>query len=114
MRETIHDDYVPKINYSVFIKCQPEWRLHPDSVTHHEITYIIKGKARYTIDGNNYELGGGDLLYLNDGMEKEAITYSNNLMHCYSVNFCTLFQPKNTPPPPPNFLWLTTLVLSAI
>jgi AraC-like DNA-binding protein len=60
-------------------------------VERNDITYIVKGKARYTIDGRVYDLGPGDLLYLTEGMEKEAITFPQNLMHCFSINFTQLF-----------------------
>jgi len=96
----VNDDYVPKILYNVFRKCQPEWRLHPHYVKYNEITYVIKGKARYTIDGINYELIPGDILCLTDGVEKEAVTNPNNLMQCFSVSYSSLYPNSNCPHPP--------------
>ena len=99
MKQTINDDYVPRIYYSVFRKCRPEWQLRPHCVDRHDITYIIKGKARYTINGKHYELGQGDLLCLTNGMEKEAVTYPNSLMHCFSTNFDSIYPESHCPPP---------------
>ena len=81
------DDFVPDIAYFVFRKCHPTWRLPENFVNDHDITYIIKGNARYTINNVVHELGPGDLLYLNQGDLKEAITYPQNLMQCFAINF---------------------------
>ena len=92
MSETVLDDFVPDIAYFVFRKCHPTWRQWMFQLIDHEITYIIKGNARYTINGVAHELGPGDLLYLRQGELKEAITYPQNLMQCYAINFT--FKPK--------------------
>jgi AraC-like DNA-binding protein len=85
------DFYVTDINYFIFRKCTPVWRLRNCLVTPpHEITYVIKGAARYTINGVNYEVSAGDLLYLHAGHKKEAITFPDRLMHCFSIDFAAL------------------------
>jgi AraC-like DNA-binding protein len=99
MAEAAFEDFIPKINYYVFRKCPQGWRLRPHFVDNYDITYIVQGKARYTIDGIVYELGRGDLLCLTDGMEKEAITYPKNLMHCYSINFSSKYPASKILPP---------------
>jgi len=53
----------------------------------HELTYVVKGKARYTVNGVGRELESGDLLYLADGDIIEAVTYQQQLMRCYTVSF---------------------------
>jgi AraC-like DNA-binding protein len=96
LEEAMNECFIPEIYYNVFRKCQPEWLLRPHLVDHYDMTYIIKGKARYTIDGKVYELGQGDLLCLTEGANKAALTYPENLMHCFSVNF----YPASECPPP--------------
>ncbi|MDR0312177.1 MAG: AraC family transcriptional regulator [Treponema sp.] len=91
MKKILFDDFVPKIFYLVFRKCPPDWRVRPHFVDDNDITYIIEGKARYTINGTVHNLGPGDLLCLTDGMEKEAVTFPQNLMHCFSVNFASMY-----------------------
>ena len=99
MKATVFDDFFPNINYHVFRKCDPDWRLRPWIVRDYDITYIINGSARYTLDGVVYELGAGDLLCLSRDMEKEAVTYANNPMSCFAVNFNSNTPvPKATPP----------------
>jgi AraC-like DNA-binding protein len=68
-------------------------------VERNDITYIVKGKARYTIDGKVYDLGPGDLHCLTEGMEKEAVTFPRELMHCFSINFTQLFPGSKFSPP---------------
>jgi len=102
VKETINDDFVPKIFYNVFRKCGPDWQLRPHFVDRYDITYIIGGNARYIIDEKIYELSPGDLVCLTDGAKKEAVTYPENLMHCFSVNFTSLYPAsKSTLPPFP-------------
>jgi AraC-like DNA-binding protein len=79
---------VTDINYFIFRKCTPIWRLKDCIVSPPcEVTYLIKGSARYTIDGINHEVSAGDLIYLCEGSMKKAITYPDKLMHCFSVDF---------------------------
>jgi AraC-like DNA-binding protein len=85
------DDFGPSINYLVARRCTPEWRLGPHKVSEYDITYVTKGGAEYTIDGKIYTLGPGDVLYLSPGTVKEARTWSNRLMHCFSVNYSPLW-----------------------
>lgn len=96
MRETGFDDLVPNINYLVFRKCGPDWRLRPWRVKDFDLTYIIEGSARYTLDGLDYELEAGDLLFLSKGIEKAAFTYTKNPMSCFAVNFNSLSPPPKS------------------
>jgi AraC-like DNA-binding protein len=98
MKETVNDDFVPKIFYNVFRKCGRDWRLRPHIVDNNDITYIIEGNARYTINGKVHELGRGDLLCLTGGAEKAAVTYPKSLMRCFSVNFYPLYPASKSPP----------------
>ncbi|MCL2139413.1 MAG: AraC family transcriptional regulator [Treponema sp.] len=99
MKEQISDDFVPKIDYHVFRKCTPDWRLHPHFVNGYDLTYLVEGKARYTINGEPVDLGPGDIIYLTDGAEKEAVTFPQNLMHCFAVNFNPLNPSAKSRPP---------------
>ena len=99
MDESLFEDFMPRIFYLVFRKCPPDWRLKPHFVDDYDMTYIIEGNARYTINGKIHELGPGDLLYLTSGVEKQAVTYYRNLMHCFSVNFNSKYPSQKIPPP---------------
>ena len=100
MNEDLFNDFVPKINYHVFRKCGLDWRLRPHLVDFIDITYVIKGKARYIINGDTYDVEAGDLLCISDGMEKEAITDYKDPMRCFSINFYSLYPASKSKPPP--------------
>ena len=87
MEKLISENFFPIIDYHVFRKCNLSWRLQKQRVDRHDITYIVKGKARYTINDIAHELGPGDLVYLTEKDYKEAVTYPDNLMQCFSINF---------------------------
>jgi AraC-like DNA-binding protein len=80
-------EFVPDIHYLVFRKCNAGWRIQPHLVSNYDITYIIKGNARYTISGKKNEISSGDLICIPENTPKAAITYPDRLMHCFSVNF---------------------------
>jgi len=91
MKETISDEFIPKIYGCGLKKCSPYWRLQPQSVDRYNVIYVIKGNARYTVNRKVYELGPGDLLCLAEDVEVEAVTYPKNPMHCFSVEFTSLY-----------------------
>ncbi|MDR1231142.1 MAG: AraC family transcriptional regulator [Spirochaetaceae bacterium] len=79
--------FIPDIQYLVFRKCPVDWRLKPHSVSNNDITYVVRGRARYTVGPESHEVASGGLLCLSEGVSKAAVTYPDHLMHCYSVNF---------------------------
>ncbi|GHU23326.1 hypothetical protein FACS1894172_00710 [Spirochaetia bacterium] len=91
---------ITRVNYLVFRKCTPAWNLKEHSVDDCDITYIVKGRAQYTVNSAAYDLGAGDLVCLSDGDLKKAFTYRESLMHCFSVNF-TLRGPNGSAIAPP-------------
>jgi AraC-like DNA-binding protein len=59
-------------------------------VSDYDITYVTRGSAEYVIDGRAHTLFPGDLVCLGEGAGKEARTWPDRLMHCFSVNFSPL------------------------
>jgi len=90
VEKAVVENYIPNISHHVFQKCHPDWQLRPRRVDGNELTYIVAGKARYTIDGKTHELAAGDLLCLPDGMSEKAVTYAQSPAQYYSVNFNSL------------------------
>jgi AraC-like DNA-binding protein len=87
MSEQIRDNLVPHVGYVVYRKCTPSWHIVREVYPAWNLTYVIKGTARYTVNGRSYNLSEGDLLCLAPGMTREAVTFPDNLMRCYSVDF---------------------------
>jgi AraC-like DNA-binding protein len=80
------DLVIPKIDYLVYRKCTPSWNIYEQVLKSWDFTYVIQGNARYTIDGSEYMLSPGDLLCLPIGTVREAVTWPDRLMHCFSVD----------------------------
>jgi AraC-like DNA-binding protein len=85
--DRIEERLVPDIDYVIFRKCTPAWRMYQHKINSCDITYIIEGKAQYIINGNSYSLQAGDLLCLPEGCVRSGVTYPNSLMRCFSVDF---------------------------
>jgi AraC-like DNA-binding protein len=87
--EHIDQGLIPDIGYLVFRKCTPLWKIKQKLrvFNYWDLTYVIRGRARYTIDGDDYDLQAGDLLCFPPGHSREARTWPDNPMHCFSVNF---------------------------
>jgi YesN/AraC family two-component response regulator len=97
MDKQVLDDFVPHISSQVFRKCAQDWRIWQTQVEDYDLTYVIKGGASFTVNGITHELQGGDLLFLTEGDMKEAVTYPQNLMQYFAVNFTAKYQKsKNT------------------
>jgi AraC-like DNA-binding protein len=80
-------DFIPYIEYVVFRQCTPQWRMPEQFLPSCDLTYIIQGEARYTINGIAHHLSGGDLLCLPPESVREGVTYPDRLMRCFSINF---------------------------
>lgn len=98
MNEPPFEQFVPRILYQVFRRCNPDWRISPQITDTFGITYIVKGKARYTIDGVAYKVGEGSLISFPKGVEIEAVTPPNDLMRCFAVNFDHEYNRFTNPP----------------
>jgi AraC-like DNA-binding protein len=64
------------------------------------LTYIVEGAARYTINAETVDLEQGDLLVLPKGNIRKAAIFPDRLMHCFAVDF-TLRNSRNHELPPP-------------
>jgi AraC-like DNA-binding protein len=84
---SVTDSFVPDIKDMAARKCTPAWKMSEQPLTTCNITYLIKGAAQYRVNGSLYKLKAGDLFYPPSNSIFEAITYPDNLMHCFSVNF---------------------------
>ncbi|MDR0290484.1 MAG: AraC family transcriptional regulator [Treponema sp.] len=87
MRTFVEEDIIPDIRYVIFRKCTPAWEIPEESLGNCNLTYLISGESRYTINGNNIDLAAGNLLFLPRGSVRRGITFPGRLMHCFSVDF---------------------------
>ena len=78
---------IPRIRLIIFRKCTPEWEMPENTINEINLTYIIQGEARYTVNDQTINVAEGDLLLLPKGCVRKAITFPDRLMHCFSVAF---------------------------
>jgi AraC-like DNA-binding protein len=84
--QKIEENIVPEINYLVFRKCTPGWRIGRDTIDFYDITYVTKGSARYTIDGKTCVVNEGDILCIPPAHTRAAVPIEGNLMQCFALN----------------------------
>jgi AraC-like DNA-binding protein len=85
--EQFDENFVFTIENTILLKCVPSWRINEQRSQNCNFTYLTKGGAQYVVDGKAYELNAGDLLCLPRGCTLTAVSYSDRLMHCCSVDF---------------------------
>jgi AraC-like DNA-binding protein len=87
MSSAVDDDLIPYIRHVVFQKCTPAWEIPEQELDAYNLTYLIQGEARYTINGKPLNLTQGNLLVLPRDASRRGITLPDRLMHCFSVDF---------------------------
>ena len=78
---------IPSTTYAVFRKCTPDWTLPRFQMPNYDLSYVIEGHGRYTINGTTYIAGSGDLFCSHPGSIREGKTSPDKLMKIYAVDF---------------------------
>jgi YesN/AraC family two-component response regulator len=78
---------IPDIKLIIFRKCTPAWNLPEHKTDAFNLTYLIQGKARYTINDQPIDLVQGNLLALPINCVRKGYTFPDQLMHCFSADF---------------------------
>jgi AraC-like DNA-binding protein len=81
------EDIIPDIRQVTFRKCTSTWEMPEQKLSHCNLTYLIRGESRYTVNDEAYDLAAGSLLFLPRGRICQGITFPGRLMHCFSVDF---------------------------
>ena len=100
MSITVDEEIIPDIQHIIFRKCTPAWEIPEHEMGSCNLTYLIQGEAKYTINGETIDVEQGSLLVLPRGSVRRGITFPERLMHCFSVDF-HLRNTKNQELPPP-------------
>ncbi|MDQ2087717.1 AraC family transcriptional regulator [Herbivorax sp. ANBcel31] len=85
------DNLVPSIEYFVNRKLTPSWKVEKSLIDFNDLTFVYSGKATYIVNDVEYTLKHGDFIYVPEGSVREAYTYENEPVQCYSINFNWLF-----------------------
>lgn len=78
---------IPEPSYFIHRKSTPNWCIKPDVVPFNDLTYIIKGEARYTIGTETFTAKAGDLIYVPCNSFRAAVTTGEEALECHSFNF---------------------------
>jgi AraC-like DNA-binding protein len=78
---------VPNIIFFVDRKCYPDWEIVRQKIGFHDLTFVVKGRSTYIVDGVEYHLEAGDVIYIPMGSVREAHTSKDNPMHSFAFNF---------------------------
>lgn len=78
---------IPKVVLFVDRQCFPDWTIEKRTIDFHDITFVLKGKADYYVNGVKHTVAAGDMLYIPPGSEREAHTFEDDLMRAISFNF---------------------------
>lgn len=101
MFAAIGDDTILDIHHVIYQKCTPTWVMPKNKLGSINMTYITQGAARYTVNNEAANVEQGSLLVLPKDSTRSAVTFSNQLMHCFSVEFTLRNDSGDLSPPLP-------------
>ncbi|MNI46178.1 HTH-type transcriptional activator Btr [compost metagenome] len=82
-----YENLVPDVFLFVDRRSFPDWQIGRSTIDFHDLTFIVGGKSTYYINGEEYTVEAGDLLYAPAGSIREAHTFKEAPMHSYAFNF---------------------------
>jgi len=86
MGNEIYDDLIAEVDYFNHRISTPAWFIEESHIDFVDVTYIVRGKAEYSINSVNYTVTAGDLLCIPKGSLRSAIGFPDDPVECYCVN----------------------------
>lgn len=86
----LYDDFnnaVPSMTYFNYRYNTPEWLIEPAQTDFIDVSYIIDGRAEYTVNGSIYTVSAGDLLCLPAGSIRSAVSADPVRFTSFAANF---------------------------
>ncbi|QAY66506.1 AraC family transcriptional regulator [Paenibacillus protaetiae] len=74
----------PELTYFVQKECTPSWKLDTHRISFYDIVFVLEGQADYTINGKEYHVQQGDVLYIKAQSVRSAVTTG---MVCAALDF---------------------------
>lgn len=90
------NNYIPEPHYFVNRRATPNWCIKPSVIPFHDLTYVINGKAIYSIGTQKILVQEGDLLYIPYNTFRSAVQFEDAPIECHSFNFF-LYDSKGNP-----------------
>lgn len=82
-----HRYLVPNLFLFVDRKCFADWCIENTRIGFHDLTFVVEGKACYSVNGVEHLVEAGDLIYIPEGSTRAAYTFKECPMHSYPFNF---------------------------
>lgn len=81
------DDIHPRLDYFSYRVADWGWNILSSRIDFHDLTYVVDGMASYSVDGKQYVVGRGDLLYIPPASLREANLAASHKFEVYAMNF---------------------------
>ncbi|CAM3912049.1 AraC family transcriptional regulator [Cohnella lubricantis] len=92
-------DLFPDIVFFVDRRCFPNWEIIEQTIDFHDLTFVVGGKTNYFVDGVQYTIEAGDVIYIPVGSVRQAHTFKQSPAHSYAFNFKWLPNSRTDPLP---------------
>ncbi len=74
----------PSMIYFVEKECTPSWKIINQKIPFYDLVFVLEGSSDYIIDGVQYHVEKGDILFIKRGSTRTASTTG---MQCVSIDF---------------------------
>lgn len=82
---------VAHARYSLYRKCpRTGWKIKPRALVDHELVLVTGGKGKVVIEGSDFSLKSGTMLYLPPGLRHSMFSCSDSPLSFYGVHFSYL------------------------
>ncbi len=86
MDPDVYDHLAAEVDYFIHRICSPSWLIEEGTIDFVDITYVVHGRAEYTVNARTYAVSAGDLLCIPRGSRRSAVSFPSDLMECFSIN----------------------------
>lgn len=90
------NNLIPEPHYLIHRKSTPHWCIKPSVIPFNDLTYVVQGKAFYTIGDRTVTVKAGDLIYIPCNTFRAATQDETDPLECHSFNFY-LYNQDGTP-----------------
>ncbi|MDR3207728.1 MAG: AraC family transcriptional regulator [Oscillospiraceae bacterium] len=81
-----YNDLVVDIGYYNHRARTPAWIIKKTTINFVDVTYVVGGQAEYTVDDETFAVSAGDLLCIQSGSSRTAVSSPDDPIEAYCVN----------------------------
>ncbi|MFC5402624.1 helix-turn-helix domain-containing protein [Cohnella soli] len=70
-----------------FEHCEPDWQVPSSRTNNHILLLITEGSLLYVVDGQSHALRKGDVLFIPQGVVRQAYKHTNEAHEMYAAHF---------------------------